>query len=389
MEKEASIVRVCLGALVALLIGVSFIGPMAENGVQLTTVSLPDVPSIIRVRLKALGKGPWTLDASAHLDSEDGDVLQAGTRITHDGSMLCIDGVAHARVLGLFPAHGHPITLNHRPYPGHCTIHDRENFDDPVVIAHVESELYVSHVLPAEMPLHYPEGALRAQAVAIRTYGLWQAQNRQDRLWDVMDGQTSQVFVGGTATLASIAPVQATDHQVLLFRNELLPTYYSAICGGATRSNQEAFGAEELAPLAGVSCNYCRWTRTRNWTVKVSSSKLRSALGLSEPVLGVRIEAIGNSGYDSDLVVETASGETSFSTTEVRKKVGGGMRSSWFEKATFAGSSIVIHGLGFGHGVGLCQTGARRLAQQGRNYVEVLDFYYRGARLIRLENERG
>jgi stage II sporulation protein D len=361
---------------VALLVLASLVGPFAGSIPPVATVELPRIPEVIRVRLKAIGEGPWTLNAPAHIGAPEGQILHTGTTITHDGSNLLIDGASPATSITLFPTNLQQITLNNRPYPGHCTIHHREDFDDPVVIAHVKTEVYVSHVLPAEMPLHYPDSALRAQAIAIRTYGLWQAQRRHDRLWDVM---------GGMSTPASVAPVKATNRQVLLFNDALLPAYYSAICGGATRSNQEAFGAEELPPLSGVSCDYCRWTRTRKWSVRVSTEQLKSTLELDGPVLGVRLKSVGNSGYDSDILIETPSGEKSFSTSDFRRQLSGGLKSSWIEKINLSGSTVKIQGLGYGHGVGLCQTGSRRLAQLGRNYVEVLTFYYPGARLIRLE----
>lgn len=385
-QREAMIVRLCMGVLVALLITASMLGPFGGDSKSMVALSIPSVPDEIRIRLKAVGYGPWEMGAPFHIQRPTGHLMPAGTTVSHDAVGLLVNGQRAGAELHLYPQKGDSIVVNDRTYPGSCSVHFRREYNDAVMIDHVETEDYVSHVLPAEMPLHYPDAALLSQAVAIRTYGLWQAQRRKDRLWDVTDGQASQVFVGGMATPASRALVLATKDQVLTFEDELLPAYYSAICGGATRSNQEAFGAEELRPLSGVSCSHCRWTRSREWQIKVQADHIMSALELNGPLLGIRLNELEGSGYDNDVIVETEEGEVSFPTDVFRRHIGKGLKSSWFTKALLRGETLVIEGRGFGHGVGLCQTGARGLAQMGQSYGEVLEFYYPGARLIRLEN---
>ena len=172
-------------------------------------------------------------------------------------------------------ASGGPIhVFGNGTYRGQIIAHDRGRIQ---LVNRVKIEGYVKGVVPCEMPPSWPQPALRAQAVAARTYAI---ASRRRGTFDVYDDARSQVYRGkGRETRATDRAVNASAGKVVMYRRRLATTYYFSTSGGYTEDVQNAFiGARQAPWLVGVKDPYDFYSPEHSWRVVRSSAAMRSAL---------------------------------------------------------------------------------------------------------------
>jgi len=285
------------------------------------------------------------------------------------------------------------LTLN----PADCTL-QAVNF--------VPIESYLLGVVGAEMPSYWEPQALKAQAVAARTYSLsMKLRFGQYRRWDVNQSEAYQVYEGMSAETATVrGSVEETAGKVLAImgserRWELFPSYYSSVCGGHTENSFAVFGNRFL-PLCGVSCPYCRpiakggiWDwGPETYSLEQISRKLLErypSLEQLEGITGVETVRFGAIGRITGVKIYGKNGKTDFLRGEdfrlAMDSSGRRLKSAIFQIRQNGQSYEFFQGRGFGHGVGMCQTGAEYLARQGWDYRKILSYYYPGVSLILIE----
>ncbi|MGC1276006.1 MAG: SpoIID/LytB domain-containing protein, partial [Planctomycetaceae bacterium] len=179
------------------------------------------------------------------------------------------------------------------------------------------------------------------------------------------------------------AAAQATTGIVCTYRGRLFRTYYSACCGGTTLSGAAVFGDECLA-LGSVTCGGCddaplfRWERVASDPTaldRVARTRAPSFRSLRSASTIERLNAPG--------LVSVSDGRRTVQLTATEVKSALGLPSLMY-KLTSDGDGVVAHGRGHGHGVGLCQWGAKGLAEQGYTAEQILKHYYPGSALTRL-----
>lgn len=246
-----------------------------------------------------------------------------------------------------------------------------------VVVNVVDLEDYLAGVLGSEMPRSYPLEALKAQAVAARTYAL----NKKIELFgaDAHLGSSviSQVYRGLEAEDARTREAVAATRGVVL-THELQPieAYFHASCGGRTELGAEALG-RPLPYLRTVRCP-CASLRESRWTLRVPRGELADRMGLAPAAAG-RLAVAERTA--SGRVRRLRAGVTSVDAVPLRARMGyARLRSLDFE-LSWDGATAVFSGRGFGHGAGLCQWGARLRAEQGWSYERILAEYYPGTEL--------
>lgn len=241
-------------------------------------------------------------------------------------------------------------------------------------------EEYLLGVVGAEMPATFPVEALKAQAVAARTYALKKKLDAADPAVHLGAGVLHQVYRGLSRTDEQVrSAVEGTRGEVLTSNLEPIEAYFHASCGGRTESGEAAL-SRELPYLQPVECP-CGKLASSRWELSVSAQELRSLFGVSD-LSDVKITARSATGRVRTLSL----GAGRFAdAVEFRQKLGyERIKSLWFDLERPAGSSIRILGRGFGHGAGMCQWGAKVYAQQGRNYREILLHYYPGVEIQQL-----
>jgi stage II sporulation protein D len=259
-----------------------------------------------------------------------------------------------------------------------------------LVLDRVNLEEYTAGVIGGEMPLLYPDAALRAQAVASRTYGLHAARSRAGEAWDVLDDTSSQVYRGVAAEgERGRQATLDTMGVVLTWRGEIFKSYFHSTCGGRTASNATAFGEAEVPPLAGVPCGFCDDGKHARWRVEVPRAEVAAKLAKDAPSLrGLAkldvLETFGDGGRVATVRATGTDGRAfGIPAARFRAAIGAGVvQSTWFAIEDAGGASIAFAGRGWGHGVGLCQAGARGMAQAGYDATAILGRYYPGADLV-------
>lgn len=329
------------------------------------------------------------------------------------GGELIIAGRSFAASeLTILPDNPYIFTFDGNDYRGKLTLRANDDGLSFDAINVVPLEPYLAGVVGAEMPDYWQSEALKAQAIAARTYCLFnKLKFGSRRHWDVTRTQASQVYLGLRAESPRVwEAVNDTLGQVLVCRQdsgaeEVFPTYYSSTCGGHTEDAKNVFG-DTFGPLCGVDCPYCRDVARPNiffWPiVQFDKAEVTTALQQKYPQLKelgdiTRIEPAKQSDYNdfSRLTMVKLTGSTGRSefirAEDLRLTIdptGSRLRSTSCRIITMDGPAktstwAFIDGRGFGHGVGLCQCGAEGMARKGKTAEEILSHYYPGAKQTR------
>ncbi len=256
-------------------------------------------------------------------------------------------------------------------------------------IKKLDLEEYLLGVLPNEMDPDWPIEALKAQAVVARTFSYSHLGKHNAQGFDLTNDTRSQVYLRPKANAESVSgAVRSTRGEVLGFGGELLTVYYHSCCGGRTTDPQEVWksGQPTPRPLRGVKDGFCSLSPHHNWTAYFADDDIMAALARSHSVAGpleaVRIASRDKAGYAREFKILLESGEIKLPANQLRSLLGGTeLKSARILQIKRRSKGIEFHGRGNGHGVGLCQWGARLLAQKGRSYESILRHYFPGATL--------
>lgn len=266
------------------------------------------------------------------------------------------------------------------------------------VIARLDLETYIEGVLPAEMPVSWPIEALKAQAVSARSFVLRQAWERRNKDYDVESTVFDQMyrFVDGLKhpewTEKLRQAVNETRGEILLDRRRhVLKAFYSADCGCQTEDPKFVWG--KLDSYESVKDPSCQFRSPTRWSFNLDReevrNKLLAALKLPDDS-SLRALHIGGrtpSGRVARVVaavdIDGSSRSFTISSQEFRKIFGFEKIQSTDFKINWLGKQLQIDGEGSGHGVGLCQTGAKTFAEGGSDYRTILKTYYPKANLTK------
>lgn len=263
------------------------------------------------------------------------------------------------------------------------------------VVNYVNLEEYLYSVVGAEVPTNWPLEALKAQAVAARSYALYQRQTSANTVFDVGDTTRWQVYSGLEEEAASTqAAVQATAGQVLTFNGQIINAVFHSSSGGHTE-NVEDVWQSPLPYLRGVP-DYDQEAPVFRWQVRLSADQIRQAIPSVGNVIAFEPERLTPRGRVVTMRVIGDLGQTTVSGSDLRRMFN--LRSTLFTvqpqygrvaavDGAQAPSEFVIDGGGFGHGIGMSQYGAYGMARQGRDYRQILAHYYSGSTLSQIRVE--
>jgi stage II sporulation protein D len=308
-------------------------------------------------------------NAAYEIKASGGDILVAGQRLSSPIKLLSMDGQDRIRLGGNL-------------YKGDILLKAAAG-DKLDIIEYIPLEDYLYGVLPVEMSPDWPLEALKAQAVASRTYALKNLSPAKD--YDATDGSEMQVY-NGTSKINSriIEAVNATRGEVIKYKGRLITAFFHACCGGHTASVRSAWGEDVIKPLYGVPDPFCSSSSHYRWELYVPASDLLKFIqaqgSTALKIKSVRIARRDNSGRALTLRFATDRGSRDAEVTELRKRLGTyEFRSTLITRITPVKGGYEFSGRGWGHGVGMCQEGAKFMAQKGRSYMKILHHYYPGA----------
>ncbi|MBD1823955.1 SpoIID/LytB domain-containing protein [Cyanobacteria bacterium FACHB-DQ100] len=262
-------------------------------------------------------------------------------------------------------------------------------------VNYVDLEQYLFSVLGAEMNGNWPQEALKAQAVAARSYALHERQNARNGIFDLGDTQGWQVYNGlQSESTGTQQAVLATTGQVLTHNNRVINAVFHSSAGGCTE-NVEDVWVQALPYLRTVRNNFDQGSPVNEWSKTFTTAEIGTRFGVGNlqrmepvkttPVCG-RVQSMrivgdrGSKVVDGD-AVRSALGlrSTLFTVAPQFQPVA----SKGGQKQAVAG--FVINGRGFGHGLGMSQWGAYNMARQNYNYQQILQQYYLNTALAQIQ----
>lgn len=284
------------------------------------------------------------------------------------------------------------LRMNGRGYREKLLVHSKGNHC--LVVNSLDLDRYVAGVIGREMSASWPLEALKAQAVASRSYALFQMAANRSRDFDLESTTQDQVYEGaGGEAPSTLMAAEATRGEVLGHGKDPLKAYFHANCGGTTEVPGFVWGGEAKA-FRPVACPYHKRERDRTrWSLRVSLAQLEGALKKISGLLpkGFRRLASLEAGAPnesrrlSDVAISDAKGNSVLvSANAFRNALGNTKIKSTAFRIERGPTGYTLEGEGNGHGVGMCQVGARAMAEEGRSYEQILQFYYPLAKIRRL-----
>lgn len=261
-----------------------------------------------------------------------------------------------------------------------------------MVVNEVPLEDYVAGALAGEIPSSWQREALRAQAVASRTYAIHQSVAHGGEPYHVESTTRSQVYAGLDGETPSLRQaVEDTRCEVLTHAGAPILAAFHSASGGQTASAGEVWG-RELRYLVSREVAGEDDSPDTYWRAALSRTTLSRTLETAGHPIGsvrsVRVLDRSESGRVTRIRLEGTKGKITLTGRELRDAAGDGtLKSTLFEVRT-GDDGFVFVGSGSGHGVGMSQWGARALAARGMGYEQILARFYPGARLERLDATR-
>lgn len=252
----------------------------------------------------------------------------------------------------------------------------------------VPLEKYLVGVLEKEVSGNWPIEALKAQAVASRTYAIYQIEHPRHARYDMTSTVNDQVFEKKRRHSETIlAAVRETEGEVLRYEGGVLKAFFHSCCGGTSARGDSVWPGVTDQPLLTVHPDpWCSACPDARWTLEISREEVADLLRKNgTPLNGdwtVTVSGRDDSGRVEQLTFVGGEREFSVPGTEFRRIVGPSrLKGTLFEIADEEQSRdpLLLIGRGSGHGVGLCQWGAKGMADRGKGYREILEFYYPGA----------
>jgi len=305
---------------------------------------------------------------------------------------------------------GAPLRVNDKLYHGEMVV----RLSDPgklTVINVLRLEAYLRGVVPREIGSEgVPTAALKAQAIAARSYALFYRGRHETDGFDLLAGPGDQVYGGIDAERdQSTRAVVATRGFVAVYHGRAIRANYSSTCGGVTESAHRVWRGEHYPYLKAVrdrprsgkafceASRYFRWEET--WGCVQLQRIIAEHLPKEVPAAGGKelgrlkgLKALKRSPSERVEVLEIKMEGGTFRVHGdrirwvLRRPDGGLLRSTILGKFKVKrGSSctVTLKGAGYGHGVGMCQFGAMELARRGKTAPQILRHYYRGITLER------
>lgn len=273
------------------------------------------------------------------------------------------------------------VSVNNKTFKGIIEIRRSPN-NGLLILNELPLEKYLIGLVHGEIASSWPMEVIKAQAVAARTYALFRQKQRQTHTanYDLESDTADQVYVGSMGDVEDRVvqeAVEATQGEILWYLG-LYPAYFHSCCGGQTETANRVWGKKD--PSRSIIDPYCKNSPYHDWELKLSQRQFLNALK-NHGLTGSRIKSLTLERYEDEprnamVMIETDEMTLFLGATELRRILGyKEMKSTWFD-VDWTPREVKFTGTGYGHGVGMCQWGAKAMAESGADYKTILQFYY-------------
>lgn len=255
----------------------------------------------------------------------------------------------------------------------------------------VPFEQYITGVLAGEMPVNFELEALKAQAVAARSYAMKKIEQNENQEFDVVDTVSNQVYLDEaslkerwkdefeTKMNKIRTAVHETEGEYLIYDNQIVQAFFFSTSTGKTENVEEVF-VQALPYLRSVDSSWDEEVSpVFHVTTEFSLADFYSKLNLPyQETLQIEIIQTTSTGRVKELSING----TAFKASDVSSKLS--LRSTFFSFEQI-GNNVKIETKGFGHGVGMSQYGAHAMAKKGYTYDQILKHYYQGVEIAKIK----
>lgn len=356
----------------------------------------PDLRVGLAVRQGSVTVSPVGGKGTARTEGGKGASLAAGQSYAvrwQNGAFLVGREKLRGEVLTIRPsgkgAGAGEFTLNGRRYRGALELRHKGGGLTAVNIVPVDG--YLRSVVPEEMPVDWPAEAIKAQSVAARSFALASRGRHAGEGYDLCTTTHCQLYTGTAAEKsASNAAIKATRGEVLTYGGKPIEALFHTDSGGMTENSEDVWGSHVpyLRVAKDTPAKTMPWTKTitkadleRKLAAKGHDiGKVRS-IALSPLAIGRAAKDRTASGRVKTMTVKGTKGTATLSGTTWRSLLG--LKSTLFD-AKLTKDAVTFTGYGSGHGLGISQWGAERMAAKGASYAEILHHYYTGTKMQQL-----
>lgn len=301
------------------------------------------------------------------------------------------------------------LRVNRKQFRGVIEVYPGKE-DRYYVVNVLNVEDYLRGVLPPEIGKRAENEfeALKAQAVAARTYALATKDKYPDRKYDLINDIRDQVYTGiGGETYPTNKAIDQTRGEAITYKGELIQAYYHSTCAGRTENIEEAWNRDPLPYLRSVTDHdFCQWSKFYDWNEVYSAGEFLEHIRAYLASSGNSTERLGRELFNLEITEHTLAGRVKkvAVTTEkgtvylhkdqIRWAFGRSTEPGIMKSTNFvidlehgAGDRVTkihISGYGYGHGIGMCQCGAIGMARVGYDYRHILTSYYTGVKIEKL-----
>lgn len=262
------------------------------------------------------------------------------------------------------------------------------------VINELGIEDYIKGILPKEVSPKWPIESLKAQAIVSRTYALRNLKKHGSQGFDLCNTVHCQVYGGiESEQLRTNKAVEFTRGQVLTYNKKLAQALFHASCGGRTEVPNNVWNVNSRVPkyLEGVRDGFCKESPHHKWTKKISEVYLRGKLKKAGYNIGkissIKILGRNKTGRATYLLIKNSYGKLKILAAKFRLAIDPWkVKSTMFSRIRKIGSDFEFSGRGWGHGVGMCQWGAKAMSDRRYKYKKILRYYFPGTRIERWDD---
>lgn len=247
------------------------------------------------------------------------------------------------------------------------------------------AESYLPGVVRAEAGKYGPPDYFRAQAVVARTYVYCNINRHELDGYNLCDDTHCQVYPGLISEMPIVDACHSTAGQVVIDRDSMLivPAFHGN-CGGVTASSSDVWLAG-YPYLVSIDDPWCSYSASFVWNKWIPLAEWESFVRSKGIAKGEETALYSTPGSKPVRTMDRSVAGRHMTSEEIRLRFG--LRSAFFT-LTQAGDSILVSGRGYGHGVGLCQDGAKNMAEKKVTYDKITGFYYPGTRITDVKNAR-
>ena len=255
-----------------------------------------------------------------------------------------------------------------------------------LVVNKIDLEKYVAGVVGSEISPEWHEEVLKVQAVAARTYVLHKKLLSEQLPYDVVASTQDQVYTGSKQVNGLVVDaVNATWGQVITYEGRPIFAAYSSTAAGPTEDALNVWD-KDLPYLKGVDCPFDEESPRYTWETTVPFNLFEQSLRNEGLALGAMATLVPytytRAGRVNEVRILHSKGELIVRGQDLRRIIGySKIRSTQFHIESI-GREVIFTGKGAGHAVGLCQWGAKEMAELGYRYQSILQYYYPGTDLL-------